>query len=559
MRFTRKIFIPALLAGLLGGAAAYAAEFEVLDRFSVDGYTVLRGSADIPGGSFAVGGSAFVVKAGNVGIGTAAPGASLDVNGSLLISAAHATIKHAVRTVQNGGLSIGTYYVKLFDNSSDTSPRLSFKMTSASGSEYGAEVDVFIPSYVYYSPDSYGGWTNGIGPQITTRMGGLNGQAATFKNIHAVSAGTGDLQLWLEFYTDYTTRVISLSENPGSGAVTWAGLTTSAPANIRKSVAFAAGAKNENGIVSRFDGNVGIGTTAPSAGVLTVFGGGNILALQKTGDAAALAFGGAANAAALIESKTGGGFTFYTGGSGTWTSPAWTPQLTILNSGNLGIGTAAPGYKLEVNGAGFINGNLNTANTLAYGRAIISTSETKNNSTPTAASSALFLSTNETDTPFGIKFQVVGNAAAASRYISMQTGEHNVANNGNLALQPAGGNVGIGTLTPGSKLEVAGSYANSGAYATTYHLDTTPAGILVANGGTIDIPNFSGMVIVNNWTNGSVTTYLCGGGSTAAIGSVGGQVGTMVYVSAIAGYRWTNNYGAPAMIGMAIFRTRPTA
>ena len=72
-----------ILSGLnpAGGVLA-AAEFEVLDRFSVGGYSVLKGSADIPGGSFAVGGSTLVVKNGNVGIGTAAPGLQLDVYNS---------------------------------------------------------------------------------------------------------------------------------------------------------------------------------------------------------------------------------------------------------------------------------------------------------------------------------------------------------------------------------------------------------------------------------------------------------------------------------------------
>ena len=71
--------IPALLAHFLGGGPLRAAEFEVLDRFSVYGYTVLRGSADIPGGSFTVGVSTFVVKGGNVGIGTEAPTGKLTV------------------------------------------------------------------------------------------------------------------------------------------------------------------------------------------------------------------------------------------------------------------------------------------------------------------------------------------------------------------------------------------------------------------------------------------------------------------------------------------------
>ncbi len=53
---------------------------------------MLRGSADIPGGAFTVGGSTFVVKGGNVGIGTAAPYAKLSVNGTFLTETGGANI-----------------------------------------------------------------------------------------------------------------------------------------------------------------------------------------------------------------------------------------------------------------------------------------------------------------------------------------------------------------------------------------------------------------------------------------------------------------------------------
>ena len=79
MNFIRSFLLSALLAPLPGAGWIHAAEFEVLDKLSVDGYSVFRGSADILGGGFAVGGSTFVVKEGKVGIGTDSPGSLLNL------------------------------------------------------------------------------------------------------------------------------------------------------------------------------------------------------------------------------------------------------------------------------------------------------------------------------------------------------------------------------------------------------------------------------------------------------------------------------------------------
>ena len=81
--FPMRLFLRAVICSFLYQSlpCLQAAEFEVMDRFSVDGYTVLRGSADIPGGSFTVGVSTFVIKGGKVGIGTASPGAKFEVAG----------------------------------------------------------------------------------------------------------------------------------------------------------------------------------------------------------------------------------------------------------------------------------------------------------------------------------------------------------------------------------------------------------------------------------------------------------------------------------------------
>ena len=91
----------------------------------------------------------------------------------------------------------------------------------------------------------------------------------------------------------------------------------------------------------------------------------------------------------------------------------------------------------------------------------------------------------------------------------------------------------------------------------TYHLDTTPATIYLANNGTVDFPSMSGMIIVNDCIDGYVTLFLCGGGATAAVGSAGAAVrGTLTYNAGIDGYSYTNTSGAQHWMRFAVIRTR---
>ena len=118
----KKLLFTAFIAPFLCGPLSHAAEFEVLDRFSVDGYAVLRGSADIPGGSFTVGGSTFVVKDGNVGVGTESPAHRLHVAGSAIVTSSMSVsgtglagttpvfqvIGGTMSVLANGNVGIGT-------------------------------------------------------------------------------------------------------------------------------------------------------------------------------------------------------------------------------------------------------------------------------------------------------------------------------------------------------------------------------------------------------------------------------------------------------------------
>ena len=124
------------------------------------------------------------------------------------------------------------------------------------------------------------------------------------------------------------------------------------------------------------------------------------------------------------------------------------------------------------------------------------------------------------------------------------------------------GGVSIGNTTdPGAgALRIKGSLVNEGAYSSTYHIDTTPSSITLATSGTVNISNFSGMVMVNNTATGGNQVWLCGGGATTSIGSNGsGGGGTLTYNSGIGGYTFTSTYVSTASFGFVIIRTRTTA
>ena len=250
MRFARKLFISALLAGLFGGAAVHAAEFEVMDRFSVDGYSVFRGSAAVPGGGFTVGGSTFVVKGGNVGIGTAEPGTKLDISAG----SAGATQPLTLQLV-NEGTGLGT----------------------------------------------------GNAIQFNTLPGGTN-KAAQIRS-YITNTGVGDLM----FDTASSNVFGNVMTLKGSGNV---GIGTASPFSVLEVLKTAGGAASpatsgtaDPTVVSRFH----YGTVGLDIGILE--GGAGFI---QNRDVSSLA--------------------------------ANFPLLLNPNGGNVGIGTTAPGQKLEVNG-----------------------------------------------------------------------------------------------------------------------------------------------------------------------------------------------------------------
>lgn len=133
--------------------------------------------------------------------------------------------------------------------------------------------------------------------------------------------------------------------------------------------------------------------------------------------------------------------------------------LFLLNDGKLGIGTNSPDLKLHVDGS---NGYPAASGNTPVGHIAI---RAKNESSSHGAHIGV-----ADASPWGTWFQ------------AQDAG--NLATNYPLLLNPNGGNVGIGTTNPSSKLEVTGTISSTGS---SYSVNATGANFGFYNGGAVPI------------------------------------------------------------------------
>ncbi len=188
------------------------------------------------------------------------------------------------------------------------------------------------------------------------------------------------------------------------------------------------------------DGNLGIGTTSPSAKLhiseqaesnyflkLTgTLGTGNTYGFKTNG--------GNSQVLSLYDITSTNRLAVF-GDTEIQFATTGTSRLYIGSSGKVGIGTTSPNAKLEV----------------ASGQAKTVTS---------GVEFARFGTSNEASNYATLTCEVKGGASASDRKWIFQTIESGVANAGNIIFQPSGGNVGIGTTSPSSTLSVQGTNNN---------------------------------------------------------------------------------------------------
>jgi hypothetical protein len=219
-----------------------------------------------------------------------------------------------------------------------------------------------------------------------------------------------------------------------------------------------------NGVtIKTGNGNVGIGTTSPNSKVqvnggleVGTYGSNRGVPLDvRTGAASTYTFAvsrpGSDVEALVMSSDSNERGLIGTNNAdtqlGSWLSNIFNPYVTILNSsGNVGIGTTSPTQTLQVNGTQSI------INTNDYNGATVSLFGVGRNTV--VGDTYLSIGTNQTN-HYGL---VQAQNAGLGYY--------------NLLLNPNGGNVGIGTTTPGYALDVAGQvHASSFVSSTQTYAD----------------------------------------------------------------------------------------
>jgi hypothetical protein len=279
-------------------------------------------------------------------------------------------------------------------------------------------------------------------------------------------------------------------------------------------------------------GNLGIGTTSPSTGKFSdasyaflnqsasTSTGTNIFASNSDNSKFVGFWSGHSGAEPAIGVKTGNAFTF-----GKWAAingtGGFTENMRISSDGTFQVGRtggSAPDGKLQVIASGTGAGTAGTK----LGFALI-----------------------EDDS---------GNGAGL--WLGSMTNE----NTGVIGSRTASGNIGFQTYNGGWAERVRITYDGQLSFNNIAHGTAQISNIYslnVASGGTVDFANFSGMIIVNNWNQGSVSLWIAGGGTYTLVAGIAAYYGSLSFTSGL--YRWTSNSPSTHTYTFTAIRTRPNA
>jgi hypothetical protein len=415
-------------------------------------------------------------SSGNVGIGTAAPGALLHVNGTARITSLSGTA--AVQNA-NDGLALipgsnGNFFLDNAGAGGFAQTIIGFNTTKTTGAN--GVFSVFNNAADHSTMFS-----------ITSAGSSTGSNQVTFPTGN-VGIGRTNPSYPLDILkADNNANAIArfLPNNATQGTqITYRGFETISADMYIDALT------NKNIILnSQGTGNVGIGTVSPGTklevngtaqfdGTTTVSGNGTLLRLRDSTHG-------------YIYDDTNFHLESGTAADAMWINGNTSASILMgVGGGFVGIGTASPASKLDVLGS---------------------------HSTAALNSSTGALATFTSDTTVQLQFgAIIGGSYAA--WIQSKVDGQNLAYP--IALQPAGGSVGIGTVGPGAKLEVNGAslYQDLMRYQGSANVPSGATGIggeLFVSSGTTYVQSF------NRTSNAYAPLAFAASQSTFTNGNVG--------------------------------------
>jgi len=515
---------------------------------------------------------------GNVGIGTTSPDSELHVIGGLCVEASDTGCSSADGTIRadtydnlpsldNSTLWANTTTnVYLADSTKnvgigDTSPnaKLHVVTTAETNVHYDNFADIIIEdaeSRLQIIADDGGNQASGIILTNSPSSGGnkhwvlqQKGTSSSndFRIGYGTSASTG--QDTLATVTDYLT-IKNDTGNVGIG--TTGPLSTlhvngsGANAGFRVS-----NETNTTFFVNASSGKVGIGTSSPAAGAQLNIDETDTSALAQlridqrgTGDVGLImAVTGVQSYSLGIDNDDSDKLKIDLGAAGIGSNTL----MTIQSDGNVGIGTTSPGMKLVVAGNVNISQNLTVNNSVFFvdgtsGRVGIgTTSPNALLSMEVAGSSANapLLEWRENGAP-ALEFLWTGDFAGTG-----PTGngiKFNATWTDNILYLRGDGNVGIGTTSPTSNLEIESS-ENTSILISSTTINTNASLILLENDGTrgvvlvydgFNAPGGGGELHIKDFTGDSIAVF--GRDGNVGIGTASPDVKFVVQDNSLAGF-----------------------